>query len=76
MVGLLHILPSWILIGVIAVVVINLYFQNNQRVLGVETSYNGVLKTVTREERVSQLEKELKRNDSGSVKDQLETLSR
>lgn len=75
-VGLLHVLPSWILIGSIAVVVTNLYFQNNQKVLGVETSYNGLIKTVTREERVIQLESELKRNAAGTVNDQLEVLNK
>lgn len=74
-VGLLHVLPSWLLFVSILIVIINLYFGNKEAVLGVQTGNYGLVKTTTREERVNELEDSLRKQDSWTVKKQIEKLS-
>jgi len=74
MLGLLHALPSALILIAVGIVVYAIQrTTNEQHVLGVETSVEFV-KTETREDRIRSLEKSFEKSGSLEVKSQLDSL--
>lgn len=74
MLGLLHALPSLLILIAVGLVVFGLQkTTEEQRVLGVQTNIE-IIKTETREERIKALEQSYKNSGSLEVKNQLDSL--
>jgi hypothetical protein len=74
MLGLLHVLPSLLILAAVGLVIFGLQkTTEDQQVLGAQINVE-IVKTETREERIKALEQSYKKSGSLEIKSQLDSL--